>query len=109
MSLDYHQLSFIKMEKIHLKGEQIFSLKSNHLCYHGRTPASQFRSPLKVYSFHWAHAYCAKLALRQSQLAHNSGPPTARQQWRIAGGPIVARRCMLFGMQLKVHTMQRQL
>ena len=34
-----------------------------------------------------------------SQLALNSGPRTARQryaiEWRIAGGPLVARRCML--------------
>ena len=37
-----------------------------------------------------------------SQVAQNSGPPTARQRyaikWRIAGGPLVARQCVLTGM-----------
>ena len=41
----------------------------------------------------------------KTQLAHNSGPPPPRQryaiEWRIAGGPLVARQCVLGWQGLK--------
>ena len=40
---------------------------------------------------------CTELSM--PPLAHNSGPSTAHQryaiEWRIAGGPLMARRCVL--------------
>ena len=43
----------------------------------------------------------------RTQLAHILGPPTTRQryaiQWRIAGGPSMARCCMLDGDKYKVN------
>ena len=64
--------------------------------FHTMSYWTQIREPI----FH-TMSYWTQINLLHSQLAHIVGPPTARQryaiQWRIAGGPLVARRCVLAG------------
>ena len=64
----------------------VYAIKSSCGYLENRITSCLFRGPIHV---------------QLTQLAHNSGPLTARQryaiQWRIAGGPLVARRCVLAG------------